>query len=231
MQIHKITDVFFDLDHTLWDFETNSYFAYKSLFEKHNIPVDIDDFEKVYQPINKQFWDDYSKGLKDKETVKYGRISATFEVLNIELSGDVIHSLGDGYLDFLKIQTHLMPGSLEILDYLKGKYRLHILTNGFKEVQGDKMQHSGLVDYFDTLVSSEEVGKLKPHPDVFNFALQRTDTFAHNSFMIGDNLKSDVLGARNVGMHAIHYDPENTSDIDEKIIPRVQDLLDIKKYL
>jgi putative hydrolase of the HAD superfamily len=228
---HKITDIFFDLDHTLWDFEANSKSAFEKLLLKHNIPVKIDDFIKVYEPINTQYWADYAKGTKSKKEVKYNRLIDTFKALNIDVATDIIDILADGYLDYLKEESILMKGTIPLLDYLKDKYKLHILTNGFKEVQADKMKNSKIAHYFDQMISSEEIGKLKPHPDVFNYALQKADTFAHNSYMIGDNFKSDILGARNVGIHVIHFDPDNLSDIDHKIIPRVQFLYEIKEML
>jgi len=208
----QITDIFFDLDHTLWDFDTNSNKAYEKLLAKYNIPLDIATFTAVYEPINTQYWEDYSKGLKTKEEVKYNRLRDTFAHFdNLSITDDLIKKIAEEYLDYLKDETALMEGTIEILDYLKDKYRLHILTNGFKEIQYDKMKNSGIAHYFDYTITSEEAGQLKPHPDVFRHALQKAGTFAHTSFMIGDNFKSDVLGARNVGMHAIHFDPFDTN--------------------
>jgi len=228
---NQITDIFFDLDHTLWDFETNSKAAFDKLLKKHHLPVEIDDYIKVYEPINKQYWTDYANQLKTKEQVKFGRLRDTFDALNMSVSKELIQRLADEYLDFLKQEKALMPGSLEILDYLKNKYRLHILTNGFVEVQQEKLDNSGITDYFDLMITSEETGKLKPHPDVFNYALKKAGTFAHRSFMIGDNIQSDVLGARNIGMSAIHYDPLDESDVDFHIIPKVKHLVEIKEIL
>ena len=227
----SITDIFFDLDHTLWDFEANSKLAFEKLLKKHDMPVQIDAFLEVYEPINRQYWEQYAKQQKNKTEVKYGRLIDTFKALNIDVSRQLIDVLADEYLDFLKRESILMDGTLELLDYLKDKYRLHILTNGFAEVQTDKMKHSGLEPYFDLMITSEETGKLKPHPDVFNYALKKAGTFAHKSYMIGDNFQSDVLGARNVGMHAIHFDPEGVNDVDFKIIPKVKHLLEIKEIL
>ncbi len=227
----KITDIFFDLDHTLWDFEANSKRAFEKLLKKHQIPVQINDFLKIYEPVNREYWEQYAKQQKTKTEVKYNRLTDTFKALNIDISQQLIEILADEYLDFLKRESILMDGALGILDYLKNKYRLHILTNGFIEVQTDKMQYSGLEPYFETMITTEETGKLKPHPDVFNYALQKAGTFAHKSYMIGDNFQSDILGARNVGMHAIHFDPEGKNDIDFKIIPKVKHLLEIKEIL
>jgi len=228
---NKITDIFFDLDHTLWDFETNSKLAFEKLLKKHQIPVEIDAYITVYEPINHQYWQDYARGLKTKNEVKYKRLTDTFKALGIDVKDALIKILADEYLDFLKKENTLMEGAVEILDYLRNKYRLHILTNGFTEVQTEKMQNSGIAHYFEHLITSEETGKLKPHPEVFKHALQIAGSFAHKSYMIGDNFQSDVLGARNVGMHAIHYDPLGQSEVDDKIIPKVKHLIEIKEIL
>ena len=228
---NKITDIFFDLDHTLWDFETNSKLAFEKLLKKHEIPVGIEEYIAVYEPINHRYWQDYAKGLKTKDEVKYDRLTDTFKALQVEVSPSLIKILAHGYLDFLKKENTLMEGTVEILDYLKDKYRLHILTNGFTEVQTEKMQNSGIAHYFEHLITSEETGKLKPHPEVFKHALQTAGTFAHKSYMIGDNFQSDVLGARNVGMHAIHFDPFEQSEVDTKIIPKVKRLIEIREIL
>jgi putative hydrolase of the HAD superfamily len=231
MPKNKITDIFFDLDHTLWDFEANSKIAYTKLLKKHKININIEDFIKVYVPVNRQYWEDYAKNLKTKNEVKYGRLTEVFKLLNISISDNLIHLLANEYLIFLQEENILMKGSIEILDYLHERYKLHILTNGFQEVQEHKMKNSGILHYFNSVISSEEVGKLKPHPDVFNYALQKANTFAHNSYMIGDNLKTDILGAKNVGMFVIHYDPFQTNDIEHKIIPKVTCLTEIKELL
>ncbi len=231
MQTPKITDIFFDLDHTLWDFETNSALAFEKLLQKHRIPVEIKDFLEVYEPINHQYWQDYSKGLKNKEEVKYNRLTDTFHQLDIKISFELIKILANEYLDFLKQENTLMEGTVELLDYLKDKYRLHILTNGFKEVQTDKMKNSGIAGYFDKMITSEEAGKLKPHPAVFHHALKTARTFAHKSYMIGDNFQSDILGAKNVGMYVIHFDPDEQNEVDFKIIPKVKKLIEIKEIL
>jgi len=227
----KITDIFFDLDHTLWDFDANSAKAFDKLIAKHALPVGLSAFLEIYEPINRQYWADYANGIKTKKEVKFNRLIDTFDALNIDINQELIEVLAGDYLDFLKEEHILMDGTIEILDYLKDKYRLHILTNGFAEVQSDKMRHSGISAYFDLMITSEEIGKLKPHPEVFRHALQKAGVFAHNTYMIGDNFKSDILGAKNMGMYVVHYDPENQSDTDKKIIPRISHLLELKEIL
>ncbi len=227
----NITDIFIDLDHTLWDFDTNSKSAFEKLLKKHQIPIHINTFLEIYEPVNRQYWEQYSKQQKTKTEVKFGRLTDTFKILKIDISRQIIEVMAVDYLDFLKRESVLMDGAIELLDYLKNKYRLHILTNGFVEVQSDKIRFSGLDSYFEHLITSEATGKLKPHPDIFKYALQKAGTFAHQSYMIGDNFQSDVLGARNVGMHAIHFDPDETSEVDFMIIPKVKHLSEIKEIL
>ncbi len=227
----KTTDIFFDLDHTLWDFDKNSKNAFEKLLKENNLPVSIENFLTIYEPINKKYWEEYSQGIKTKAEVKFRRLTDTFDVLNIKVNQKFIEYFADAYLNYLKEEKQLMPGTIEILEYLQNKYRLHILTNGFIEIQERKVHNSGLNKYFKSIISSEEINKQKPHPEVFNYALQKAGTYAHKSIMIGDNLKSDVLGARNVGMQAIHYDPFNINTIDKKIIPKVNHLLELKEIL
>ncbi len=228
---YKITDVFFDLDHTLWDFEENSKLAFDKLIKINNLNISTTDFLNVYEPINKKYWDDYSQGIKTKNEVKYGRLTDTFSILNIEVNKEFIENFASDYLDFLKDESVLMEGAIEILEYLRPKYKLHILTNGFIEIQNKKIENSNLTKYFTKIISSEEIGKQKPHPDVFKYAIEKAGTYSHKSIMIGDNFKSDILGARNVGMKAIYYDIEKQNIVDKKIIPSISNLLELKELL
>ncbi len=228
--MNRKTDIFFDLDHTLWDFETNSKRAYRILFETYDFPFDLEDFFKIYHPINEALWHQYAHGERTKEEVKYLRLKQTFDALNIPIDNDFIHQLAEEYLKILPEGTSLFPGAQEVLQVLKPHYNLHLLTNGFKEVQFKKIQNSGLECFFKTITVSEETGKLKPHPDVFNHALKKAGTFAHLSVMVGDNLKADVLGAINVGMQGILFDPEKKTDIPPTVahtIYRLTELIDI----
>ncbi len=231
MKNHKITDIFFDLDHTLWDFDANSKSAFAKLLEKNNLPLSIDEFCQTYKPINTAYWEEYSQGKKSKKEVKFGRLTDTFFSLGIKTDREFINAFAHDYLQFLKKETKLIEGSVEILEYLKDKYRLHILTNGFIEIQEGKIHNTGLTKYFDQIISSEEIGKQKPHPDVFKYALNKAKTFAHKSIMIGDNFKSDILGAINAGMKVIFFDLHNQATVDRKIIPKVNSLPEIREFL
>ncbi len=199
-----IKDVFFDLDHTLWDFEYNSRQSFSSIFMENSIVVDIDDFLMVYRPINERFWKDYREDKVSKKDLRYGRLKESFDALSISLSDDQINQLSEDYIRVLGVQNKLFPDTYDVLTYLKNKgYRLHIITNGFEEVQWKKCVSSGIDGYFDVFVSSESVGFKKPKPIFFEEALRWAGAHADSSVMIGDNQEAHIQGALNVGMKII----------------------------
>ena len=124
----------------------------------------------------------------------------------------------------------MFEGTIEILEYLKDQYKLHIITNGFEEVQNKKMRKSGILHFFDHIITSESVGVKKPNPKVFKHALDMAKTSASSSVMIGDNLEADIYGAINCGMKAIHFNSEKTLDIPDHITS-INHLSEIKIYL
>ncbi len=228
---NNIKHIFFDLDHTIWDFETNSDAAYKQLLQEENIALDFETFSKTYHPINEKVWKDYAAGKFTKEQVKILRLKLTLDQLGLEFGPDEILRMANRYLDLLAEGTALFPGALETLEYLSRKYALHLITNGFSEVQYRKIKKSGLKPYFKTITLSEETGELKPHPSVFRHALNKAQTTAHRSLMIGDSLQADVLGAINVGMKAVFFDPKKEKNLPETVAPTIHCLTDLKKML
>ena len=200
-----ITDLFFDLDHTLWDFEKNSALTFKQLLADYNIPVDLTDFLNIYVPLNLEYWKAFREQRMDKETLRYRRIKDTFDYLQFSIDQDMVYTLADAYIQNLPKYNHLFPGAIEVLDYLKERYSLHIITNGFSEVQAFKMRNAGLTPYFNTVTDSESVGVKKPNPLIFEKALTDAKCDPANSVMIGDNHEADILGALQVGMKAIHF--------------------------
>jgi putative hydrolase of the HAD superfamily len=225
----KITDVFFDLDHTLWDFDKNSALTFEIIFKKNNLEIDLERFSEVYQPINLKYWKLYREEQVSKSNLRYGRLKESFDALNISVEDAIINQLAIDYIDFLTTYNHVFDGTIEILEYLKPKYKLHIITNGFKEVQQTKLDKSNISHYFETVTSSEAVGVKKPNPKVFNHALALANTKKENGIMIGDNYEADILGALNIGLDAICYNYHNV-DLDNEI-KEVKHLLDLKKYL
>jgi putative hydrolase of the HAD superfamily len=200
-----ITDIFFDLDHTLWDFDKNSEITYKLIFDKLDIDVNIDEFLAVYKNINMALWKLFREEAIDKDTLRYRRLSDSFKAINVTVSDAVIYTIADDYIYHLSQQTHLLDGALVLLDYLKPKYNLHIITNGFAEVQVGKLKNTNLVAYFDVVINSEMAGVKKPNPIIFEKALQMANVSKENSLMIGDSYEADVLGAINYGIKAICY--------------------------
>jgi putative hydrolase of the HAD superfamily len=229
MKIDHIKHVFFDLDHTLWDFDKNSALTFQKIFDLHQVDIETGNFLKVYEPINLKYWKLYREEQIDKATLRYGRLKDTFNALNHAVEDELIHQLSIDYIENLASFNHLFEGTVDLLNYLHPKYELHIITNGFEEVQLKKMTSSNITHYFKTITNSEMAGVKKPNPLIFNHALQVANARAHESMMIGDSYEADILGALNVGYDAIFFN-YNNENIDSKI-KQVKDLLEIKMYL
>lgn len=228
-----VTDVFFDLDHTLWDFEKNSALTYASLFSDYKVEVNLEDFLKVYVPLNREYWKLFRNGKIGKQALRYRRLKDAFDGVGYRVSDRRIKLFSQLYIERLSYHTHLMPGARDILDYLAPRYSLHIITNGFEEVQHRKLTNSGISDYFSVVVSSETAGVKKPHPDIFNAALERANVPAENSLMIGDSLEADIQGALKAGLQTLFYMPpgEEVSDFENYQGPVLGHLHEIKQYL
>jgi len=199
----SVTDIFFDLDHTLWDFEKNSALAFQLLFDRYKVEIDVSRFLAVYEPVNLQYWKLYREEKVSKENMRRGRLLDTFIKFNLQFPIDFIDSLAESYIDFLPLNNYLLEGAVEILDYLQPKYSLHIITNGFEEVQQRKLTNSNIHHYFKTVTNSERAGVKKPDPKIFYYALQQANTTSQKSIMIGDNLEADILGAEAVGIKSV----------------------------
>ncbi|WP_339661661.1 YjjG family noncanonical pyrimidine nucleotidase [uncultured Polaribacter sp.] len=226
----NIKHVFFDLDHTLWDFEKNSDLTFRKVFEKQNITLDVNRFLEIYKPLNLEYWKLYREEKVTKQELRYGRLKKTFDAVNYTISDDLINVIAIEYIDFLPQFNHLFDHTFEILDYLKDKYQLHIITNGFEEIQTKKMQSSNILHYFNAIITSESVGVKKPNPKVFNFALTSANALKENSIMIGDSIEADIQGALNVGMQAIHFNFDGEK-VNDPNFPSITTLLEIKQYL
>lgn len=224
-----ITDVFFDLDHTLWDFERNSELTYQKIFKKHQINIHLPDFLKVYVPNNTKLWGMYQFDKIDKEELRYQRLKMSFDQLNLSISDQHIDLLADEYIKYLSTFNHLFAGTETILEYLRPKYKLHIITNGFAEVQEGKLKNSGIAHYFKVIMDSEKAGVKKPNPIIFEKAMNLAKVQPENALMIGDNYEVDVLGARDAGMHALYFNPLN--QLKGKTNFQISELIQIKNHL
>ena len=200
-------DLFFDLDHTIWDFELNSKETLWDLHLKYELEAkgihDFDVFYSQYSVHNHRLWDRYTKGYIKQEELRWKRIYLSLldykiadEALSKEMSVD--------YLDILPNNKSLFPYTIEILDYLKNKdYKMHLITNGFESVQFKKIKNSNLADYFTEVITSEASNSLKPNKEIFDYALKACNAKLETSIMIGDNESADIQGAINVGMDSI----------------------------
>ncbi len=229
MKFNNIKDVYFDLDHTLWDFDKNSALTFDVILKEENIGLDVQEFLDTYIPINIDYWARYRNNSISKEDLRIGRLRDSFDVLKVQVSDKVIDSLSNKYIDVLPGFNHLLQDTKEILSYLKPKYKLHIITNGFEEIQHNKMQNSQIAEYFDTITTSEEAGVKKPHLAIFEKALRKSNAEPENSIMIGDSYEADIEGAQNAGLHVVYFDYYKKFLNVE--VPQIQKLNELRLYL
>jgi len=204
----KYQHLFFDLDHTLWDFEANSRQTLAELYERFALKeMGVDDlgrFTAQYIAHNDKLWEKYRNGLIKVEELRWKRMWLTlieFRIADEALS----RKMGGAFLDLLPTRKILFPYALEILEYLTGKgYTLHLITNGFEKTQHSKLQNAGLDKYFKTVITSEASNSLKPHKEIFDFAIEKTGAKKEESIMLGDSLEVDILGAMNAGMDQVY---------------------------
>tara|TARA_R110002050_G_scaffold18755_7_gene54457 strand:- start:17055 stop:17744 length:690 start_codon:yes stop_codon:yes gene_type:complete len=224
-----VTDVFFDLDHTLWDFEKNSALTFEKILLENQVHIDLNDFLKVYVPNNLIFWKKFREEKITKEELRYQRLKTTFDALRFTISDTTIHELSEQYIANLSSYNHLFPNAIEILAYLKPKYKLHIITNGFQEVQERKIKNSKIDGYFTHVINSEMAGVKKPNPIIFQLALDKAKALPAKSLMIGDSLEADILGAQAKGLNALHFNAHNEEK--HEFCDMITNLNEIKSYL
>ena len=216
----KYKHIFFDLDRTLWDFEKNSHTTLLQLISYFNLTdkgVDTpESFIKKYKIHNAKLWDLYREDEIKKEELRSKRFLMVLAEYGID-DKNLAEQFGLAYIKQSPLKTGLFPFSYEVLSYLKNKHTLHIITNGFEEVQHIKLAASDLKQYFDVVVTSEKVGVKKPNVKIFEFALEQANAKAEQSIMIGDDLVVDVLGAEKVGMQGIHFNPNKEKQKKEVV--------------
>ncbi|QZK89524.1 YjjG family noncanonical pyrimidine nucleotidase [Flavobacterium sp. CHNK8] len=225
----KLTDVFFDLDHTLWDFDKNSELTFNTIFKNNHPDVDAKLFIDKYVPINQECWKLYQFDKITHEELRYNRLKHSFDAIDYSISDAQINKISDEYIRLLPDNNHLFDGTFEILEYLKPKYNLHIITNGFADVQSRKMYNAKIESYFQTITNSEMAGVKKPNPGIFNYALTQANAAFASSIMIGDSYEADVQGALNAGLDAIFFN-ENSMEVDGNV-KQINHLLELKNFL
>ena len=204
----KYKHLFFDLDHTLWDFEANARATlselYRSLQLKNRGVDDFDLFHKNYLDHNEKLWERYRNGLIKQQDLRVKRMGLT--LLDFKIADDVLaKEMSDEFLELLPTRTILFPYTKEILQYLADKnYQLHLITNGFEVTQHSKLKYSGLAPFFKEVITSEGSNSLKPKREIFDYAFQKTGAMPQESIMIGDTIDVDILGAVNAGIDQVH---------------------------
>ena len=184
----QLTDIFFDLDHTLWDFEKNSALTFDFIFKELNLSIDLKDFLNHYNPINHYYWKLYRENKISQEELRFNRLAKTFETLKFDIAHPQINQIAALYIEKLSTFTHVFEGAHELLQNLSKDYSLHIITNGFESAQHYKLANSGLQPYFEFTFTAEKVGFKKPHPKIFETAIQATQARVEHSLMVGDSL-------------------------------------------
>lgn len=230
--LNKYSHIFFDMDRTLWDFDRNSREALTELFFRHNLDASIEDpndFVQTYHDINLQLWELYRRGEMSKEVLRVKRFRISFEHFGIR-DDALAERFGDQYLELSPMKTLLLPNARETLDYLVRKYDLHVITNGFLSTQQIKMKNCGLEKYFKSLTTSEVVGHNKPRPEIFHHALTSVHARKQDSIMVGDDLKVDILGARNFGIDQVFLNRDGVIH-EETVTHEIQSLKELQKIL
>lgn len=207
--MRKYQHLFFDLDRTLWDFEANSVLALQEIFTNRKLATIADwsfrEFHEFYKKYNHLLWDQYKLGKVEKSHLRIERFRGTLKKYGIQ-DEELAKTIADDYVLISPQKTKLFPNVIEVLNALKDKYRMHIITNGFSEVQFVKLEKSGLSSFFEEVITSEMVGVQKPDVKVFEYALKITQASVNESIMIGDDQDSDINGAQKMGMDQVFVD-------------------------
>lgn len=206
----KYRTIFFDLDHTLWDYDTNSRETLSELFEQYQlkdrgIPT-LDALNARFNEVNEGLWNLYDRGLIGSEVIRQQRFKQILEFFHVE-DENLMEQLSHDYLYACPRKGAMIPGAIEILDYLNEKYALTLITNGFEEIQGLKLQSGKITHYFDHIVTSQKAGHKKPAREIFDYALSLHQHSAEEAIMIGDNLMTDIAGARNASVDNVFFNP------------------------
>lgn len=221
-----IKHIFFDLDHTLWDFDTNSALAFDQIFKKDYPDVVTAAFLEKYIPINQACWALFQVDKISHDQLRYQRLKQSFDAIHYSISDHQIELIAQDYIALLPEFNHLFDDTIDTLNYLKARYELHIITNGFAEVQFKKISNANLSQFFKTVTNSEMAGAKKPNPIIFQHALHLANADKKASIMIGDSIEADVTGAINFGMDAIFFNP-NQLEVAENII-QINTLIELK---
>ncbi len=224
-----VTDIFFDLDRTLWDFEKNTMLTFQRILQKNQVDVILSDFLKIYKNISQEYWKRYKEGKISKVQMRFERLKHTFDHLGIRIPDTLVSTLNYEYIEYHPDVPCLMPYTNEVLAHLLPRYTLHIITNGFQKIQERKLKGSHIYQYFDQIISSEIAGVQKPNPRIFQLAMQKAKVAPKNALMVGDSLEIDIKGAKAVGMQVLHLN--NNQKYKHNICPILGSIHEITTVL
>ncbi len=226
--------LFFDLDRTLWDFEKNSNEVLLELYQNYDLLnkgiVDSKVFIERYKYHNEKLWDLYRQNKIEKDKLRDERFKITLDEFGVN-SPKLASNLGEDYVAHCPKKTNLFPYVHSTLNYLKDRYALHIITNGFEEVQLQKLENSNLMDYFEQIITSEQVGYKKPNQEIFNFSMLKAFAKPSDSIMIGDDLHADILGAKDIGMAQVFFNPLKLEHSYSEITYEISCLSELEEIL
>lgn len=232
--MENIKHIFFDLDNTLWDYRRNARITLVKLFEAFQIQekygYSFDEFYPFYYESNEQLWADYRDGKVTKEELRARRFPEAFENLGIP-NADFALEYEKRFVEEVTTSNFTVEGTEEILNYLKDKYELHILSNGFEEVTHQKINGSLIKDFIQTITTAEGAGAPKPDAIAFQTALDKANAEKEESIYIGDDWIADMMGATRFGMRAIFFNPLNENHLWVEEIPVIDQLIELKNYL
>ncbi|MEA4935904.1 MAG: YjjG family noncanonical pyrimidine nucleotidase [Paludibacter sp.] len=225
--------VFIDLDDTLWDFHTNARLSLQQMYLNRNLKEhfqSFDEFFTIYAKKNIELWEAYGKGEITKDFLMAERFRYPLSKMGVD-DEQLAAEIGHQYLDILPTQTALMPDAIEVLEYLKSKYSLSIISNGFTEVQYKKLKSCGIGHYFSHVILSEEANALKPDKKIFEYALQLNNALPEEAIMIGDSYEADIKGAQNANIDQVYFPLNNALEDNQPATYRISKLKELMEIL
>ena len=231
--VYPYKNLFFDLDDTLWAFSINARDTFEEMYWKYDYQryfQSFDHYYTLYQRRNLELWDEYGEGSITKEELNRQRFLYPLEAVE---AGDAFlaKAFSDDFFSVIPTKSKLMPHADEVLNHLSSKYNLYILSNGFQELQCHKMRSAGIDKYFKKVVLSDDIGVLKPWPEIFHFALSATQSNLRESLMIGDSWENDIAGAKGVEMHQVFYNPNGKTGLPFQPTYQITDLKELMQIL
>lgn len=226
-------NLFFDLDDTLWAFSYNARDTFEEMYRKYEYDRYFRSFQhfyELYERRNVELWAEYADGKVTKDELNRQRFLYPLEAVG-EGDAALAKAFSEDFFAVIPTKSRLMPHAREVLEYLAPKYNLYILSNGFQELQCHKMRSAGINRYFKKVVLSDDIGVLKPWPEIFHFAMSATQSELRESLMIGDSWDNDITGARGVGMHQVYYNVTGRTEFPFKPTYQITDLKELLQLL